>query len=48
MNKVKLTLIAAIAALGIALPTVALRRAPIRRATEASSVAAGYPSPYAN
>ena len=48
MNKLKLTLIAAITALGIALPTVAFAQSAYTTGTEASSVAAGYPSPYAN
>ena len=46
IKKVKLTLIAAIAALGIALPAVAFAQSAYTTGTEASSVAAGYPSPY--
>jgi uncharacterized protein YqfA (UPF0365 family) len=45
-KKIKLTLIAAVAALGIALPTVAFAQSAYTTGTEASDVAAGYPSPY--
>jgi biopolymer transport protein ExbB/TolQ len=45
-KKIKLTLIAAVAALGVALPTVAFAQSAYTTGTEASSVAAGYPSPY--
>ena len=47
-KKIKLTLIAAVAALGIALPTIASAQSAYTTGTEASSVAAGYPSPYGN
>ena len=46
VKKVKLTLIAGVAALSIALPTVAFAQSAYTTGTEASSVAAGYPSPY--
>jgi hypothetical protein len=47
-KKIKLTLIAAVATLGIALPTIAFAQSAYTTGTEASSVAAGYPSPYGN
>jgi hypothetical protein len=46
IKKIKLTLIAAIVALGVALPTVAFAQSAYTTGTEASDVAAGYPSPY--
>jgi hypothetical protein len=48
VKKIRFTLIAAIAALGIALPTVAFAQSAYTTGTEASNVAAGYPSPYGN
>jgi hypothetical protein len=48
VKKIRFTLIAGIAALGIALPTVAFAQSAYTTGTEASSVAAGYPSPYGN
>jgi hypothetical protein len=46
INKVKLTLIAAIAASSIALPAAALAQSAYTTGTAASRSAAGYPSPY--
>jgi hypothetical protein len=46
VKKIKLTLIAGVAALSVALPTVAFAQSAYTTGTESSSVAAGYPSPY--
>lgn len=46
INKVKLILIAAIAASSIALPAAALAQSAYTTGTAASRAAAGYPSPY--
>jgi hypothetical protein len=46
INKVKLTLIAAIAASSVALPAVALAQSTYTTGSAASRAAAGYPSPY--
>jgi hypothetical protein len=46
INKVKLTLIAAIAASSIALPAAALAQSAYMTGSAASRAAAGYPSPY--
>ena len=46
INKVKLTLIAAIAASSIALPAAALAQSAYTTGTAASRAAAGYSSPY--
>ncbi len=46
INKAKLTLIAAITALGIASPTVGLAQSAYTTGTAASRERAGYPSPY--
>ena len=46
INKATLTLIAATAALGIALPSVALAQSAYTTGTAANREAAGYPSPY--
>ena len=48
INKTELILIAAIAASSIALPAAAVAQSAYTTGTEASSVAAGYPSPYGN
>lgn len=49
INKTELILIAAIAASSIALlPAAAVAQSTYTTGTEASSVAAGYPSPYGN
>jgi hypothetical protein len=46
ISKLKLTVIAAVAALSIAVPTAAMAQSAYTSGTESSSVAAGYPSPY--
>ena len=48
VKTIRFAFIAAIAALGIALPTVAFAQSAYTTGTESSSVAAGYPSPYGN
>jgi hypothetical protein len=48
INKAKLALIAAIAALSLALPAAALAQSAYTTGTAASRAAAGYPSPYGN
>ena len=46
ISKTKLTLIAAVAALGIAMPAAAMAQSAYTSGSAASRVAAGYPSPY--
>ena len=46
IDKTKLALIAAIAALGIAMPAAAMAQSAYTSGSAASRVAAGYPSPY--
>jgi hypothetical protein len=46
INKAKLTLIAAVATFGVALPAAALAQSNYTTGTAASRAAAGYPSPY--
>jgi hypothetical protein len=46
VKKIRLTIIVGVAALSIALPTVAFAQSAYTTGTEACSVAAGYPSPY--
>jgi hypothetical protein len=46
IDKTKLTLIAAIAALGIAMPAAAMAQSAYTTGSAASRVATGYPSPY--
>ena len=46
IDKTKLTLIAAIAALGIAMPAAAMAQSAYTTGSAASRVTAGYPSPY--
>jgi len=46
INKTKLILLAAIAASSIVLPAAAMAQSAYTTGTEASRVAAGYPSPY--
>jgi hypothetical protein len=46
INKTKLTLIAAVAALGIAMPAAAMAQSAYTTGSAASRLAAGYPSPY--
>jgi|HubBroStandDraft_6_1064221.scaffolds.fasta_scaffold561071_2 hypothetical protein len=46
INKTKLALIAAVAALGIAMPAAAMAQSDYTTGSAANRVAAGYPSPY--
>ena len=46
INKTKLALIAAVAALGIAMPAAARAQSDYTTGSAANRVAAGYPSPY--
>jgi hypothetical protein len=46
INKTKLALIAAVAALGIAMPAAAMAQSAYTSGSAASRVTAGYPSPY--
>jgi hypothetical protein len=46
ISKLKLTVIAAVAALSIAVPTAAMAQSAYTTGTESNRVAAGYPSPY--
>jgi hypothetical protein len=46
IDKTKLTLIAAIAAFGIAMPAAAMAQSAYATGSAASRVAAGFPSPY--
>jgi hypothetical protein len=46
IDKTKLTLIAAITALGIAMPAAAMAQSAYTSGSAESRVAAGYPSPY--
>jgi hypothetical protein len=48
ISKFKLTVIAAVAALSIAVPTAAMAQSAYTTGTESNRVAAGYPSPYNN
>ena len=46
ISKFKFTVIAAVAALSIAVPTAAMAQSAYTTGTESNRVAAGYPSPY--
>ena len=46
INKSKLALIAAVAALGIAMPAAAMAQSDYTTGSAANRAAAGYPSPY--
>jgi len=48
ISKLKFTVIVAVAALSIAVPTAAMAQSAYTTGTESNRAAAGYPSPYNN